>query len=249
MGKREEYREKLLTFSNWDAYLLAESGLPGPRGNLELADAVADEGDEALFRRYASINPVESQTGMAEEFLVFCGVLGYGRLLADGQTEYLKDLQYFANDPRWRIREAVARGLQRVGDVNIDTLLSDVEPWAHGSLLEMRAAAAACCEPRLLVNRQVAIRVLKLLDEITEKFVKQPERKSENARVLRQVLAYCWSVAAAASPQEGFEYMESWLAKSDPDVIWLMRENLKKNRLVRVDSERVERLSRMIKAR
>jgi hypothetical protein len=247
MGKREEYRKKLQTLTDWDAYLLAESGLPGPRGNLELADAVADEGNEVLFRRYATMDPVVSRTGTAEEFLAFCGVLGYGRLLADGKKEYLSELQHYANDPRWRVREAVARGLQILGDVDVEMLLKDVEPWVHGTPLEMRAAAAACCEPRLLVDRKVAGRVLKLLDEITGEFVLQPDRKSENMRTLRQGLAYCWSVAAAASPQEGFEAIERWISRSDPDVIWIMRENLKKNRLVRIDGDKVKKLLEMIR--
>lgn len=37
MSKADDYRRKLQTLDSWDAYLLQESGLPGPRGNLELA--------------------------------------------------------------------------------------------------------------------------------------------------------------------------------------------------------------------
>ena len=39
------------------AYLLENSGLPGPRGNLELAHAVAAEGSAALFERYRAYTP------------------------------------------------------------------------------------------------------------------------------------------------------------------------------------------------
>ena len=49
MSKRETYRAILRDMPDWDAYLLRESGLPGPRGNLELAQAVADEGDLFLL--------------------------------------------------------------------------------------------------------------------------------------------------------------------------------------------------------
>jgi len=52
MTKADEYRTKLHALDDWDAYLLKESGLPGPRGNIELAQAVADEGDRQLFQRY-----------------------------------------------------------------------------------------------------------------------------------------------------------------------------------------------------
>ncbi len=37
MAKADQYREILRTLDEWDAFLLKESGLPGPRGNLELA--------------------------------------------------------------------------------------------------------------------------------------------------------------------------------------------------------------------
>jgi hypothetical protein len=41
--------------------------------------------------------------------------------------------------------------------------------------------------------------------------------------------------------------MEKWLASSDKDIQWIMRENLKKARLARMDAAWVEkwRLSRM----
>jgi hypothetical protein len=52
MKKTEQYRQTLKTLEDWDAFLLKESGLPGPRANLELAQVVADEGHEALFRRW-----------------------------------------------------------------------------------------------------------------------------------------------------------------------------------------------------
>ncbi|MGD8555442.1 MAG: hypothetical protein PVJ32_08385, partial [Anaerolineales bacterium] len=52
MTKRDDYRQHLRRLEEWDSFLLNESGLPGARANLELAQAVADEGDEQLFRRY-----------------------------------------------------------------------------------------------------------------------------------------------------------------------------------------------------
>jgi hypothetical protein len=36
MKKVDEYRLRLRGLVDWDAFLLAESGLPGPHGNLEL---------------------------------------------------------------------------------------------------------------------------------------------------------------------------------------------------------------------
>jgi hypothetical protein len=43
----------------------------------------------------------------------------------------------------------------------------------------------------------------------------------------------------AALPDAGKPLMERWLVSPDPDIGWIMRENLKKNRLVRMDARKV----------
>ena len=45
MSTVETYREHLRQMCDWESFLLAESRLPGPRANLDLAQAAADEGD------------------------------------------------------------------------------------------------------------------------------------------------------------------------------------------------------------
>jgi HEAT repeat protein len=234
--KTENYRQQLRGLSTWDVFLLKESGLPGPRANLELVQAVADEGTLDLFRRYLTYTPDRASTNSPEVFLTVCGVVGLGRLLAEGDLAQLAALHECANDPRWRVREAVAMGLQRWGDADMPALLKAMAAWAKGSLLERRAAAAALCEPRLLKDPKHAKRVLKLLDTITTSIVRETDRRAEDFKTLRQALGYCWSVAVVALPIEGKPAMEKWLVNSDPDVAWIMRENLKKNRLQRMDA-------------
>ena len=39
---------------------------------------------------------------------------------------------------------------------------------------------------------------------------------------------------------EGKPAMEKWLVNPDPDIVWIMRENLKKNRLARMDADWVK---------
>jgi hypothetical protein len=167
--------------------------------------------------------------------------VGLGRLLAEGHHEFLATLRRCAADPRWRIREGVAMALQRLGDVDMAVLLQVAEEWSQGDLLEQRAAAAAVCEPRLLGQPEHVGRVLQLLDAITASLTQVVDRRSDDFRVLRQALGYCWSVAVAAWPEKGRAMMEHWLASSDRDVRWVMRENLRKNRLQRLDAAWVER--------
>jgi len=240
MSKTEDYRKKLQTLESWDEYLLQESGLPGPRGNIELAQVVADEGNTALFERYLSYTADLAPTNSPYEFLAFCGVVGLGRLLAGGETGRLETIRRCASDRRWRMREGVAMALQRLGDANMDLLLREMQLWSAGSLLEQRAAAAALCEPRLLKQPKHARLVLQILDAITASLHDCTDRKGEEFQALRTGLGYCWSVAVAAAPVEGEKLMEKWLADPDKDVRWIMQENLKKNRLVRIDANWVQ---------
>jgi hypothetical protein len=118
MSKVDEYRLILRELDDWDAFL-QESGLPGPRGNLELARAVAEEGDEALFARYLALDAGQAPVNSPYEFLAFCGVLGQGKVLAQGERGVLETLRRCASDPRWRTREAVAMALQWWGRVDM----------------------------------------------------------------------------------------------------------------------------------
>lgn len=238
MKKVDEYRNTLRTLENWEAFLLQESRLPGPRANIELARAVAEEGNEGLFEHFLSFHSEKAPANSPYEFLAFCGVLGQGKLLVEGKIDVLRTLRRAASDPRWRIREAVAMALQRFGDgeVDMDALLREMRQWSVGNLLERRAAAAALCEPKLLHAVQVE-RVLQILDEITASIQSVENRKDKAFKALRKGMGYCWSVAVAALPEGGKKMMEPWFTSDDPDVRWIVKENLKKKRLVRMDAE------------
>jgi hypothetical protein len=49
-------------------------------------------------------------------------------------------------------------------------------------------------------------------------------------------MGYCWHVAVAALPDEGKPATEKWLASQNTDIRWIMKENLKKNRLAKMDA-------------
>jgi hypothetical protein len=55
-------------------------------------------------------------------------------------------------------------------------------------------------------------------------------------------MGYCWSVAIAASPSGGKAAFENWVGHPHADINWIVRENLKKNRLVKMDSAWVARV-------
>jgi hypothetical protein len=241
LNKTETYRQTLANLADWEPYLLQESGLPGPRGNLELAQVVADMGSRAQFQHLLTYTPQVAPTNDPHEFLAFCGVVGLGRLLAEGDEKILDSLRPFASDPRWRLREGVAMALQRLGKQDMRRLLNAMQTWSTGNWLEKRAAAAALAEPVLLHNEKEAVEALHILDRITASMENSVETKNEQFKVLQQGMGYCWSVVVAAAPQPGKRLMEKWLARPDRAIQKIMRENLKKNRLVRMDAAWVEK--------
>jgi hypothetical protein len=248
MTRIDEYKEALERAADRAAYLLAHSGLPGPRGNLELARAAAEVCSRPELGRWAKLGPDKAPTGTAEEFLAFCGVLGLGGTLVKDDGRALDELRRHASDPRWRIREAVAMALQLWGEADFAAVAAAMREWAHGSWLERRAAAAALCEPALLTTPERVAQVLAVLAEATTGIAEAgaEERRSEEFRALRKGLGYCWSVAVAAAPDVGkpaFEQLAERVARSDDrDLAWVARANLRKRRLERLDPRWVARL-------
>lgn len=221
----------------WGSYLDAHSGLPGPRGNLELLAAAGDLAPAGLLRAWAADD---------DEYRAAVGTAGLGRLVAEGDAAALDELRERANDARWRVREAVAMALQRVGDAERARLWAVADAWATGSALEQRAAAAGVCEPRLLRSAPDAAAAVALLERITHGLAALPpaRRRDADVRTLRQALGYCWSVAVAADPAAGFPAFEALVAAAhDDDVRWVVRQNLGKARLTRADPDRAAALA------
>jgi hypothetical protein len=243
MSKFDDYRQTLKKLDHWIPFLRKESGLPGPRGNLELAYAVAEEGRREDFENLLSFHQADENT--PEVFLMFCGVIGLGKLGAH-EPKLFDQLREYASDPRWRIREAVATGLQLVGDQDMDVLLKEMRKWSKGSWYEKRAAAAALAEPRLLKQAKYAKKVLQILDKITASMEKADDPKDESFKVLRQAMGYCWSVVVAL-PEAGKPMLEKWLNSPDKDILWMMIENLKKNRLIKMDANWVKACNTKLK--
>lgn len=243
LNKIGSYEVELVNISpkQWDIFLKDHSNLPGPRANIELAKAFARIGTLMDFKKYILLEPEEAPTNTPDEFLVFCGVLGYGQYLSKyHDSGLLQQLKERANDPRWRIREAVAMALQIIGRKKISRMIDYVQYWSEGSYMEQRAAIAALCEPDLLKNREINLLAFELLDWVTATMVEKDDEQDEGYEILQKALSYCWSVAVAALPDKGKYMMERWMKEKHPVIKQIMRENLKKTRLHDVDPEWTE---------
>jgi hypothetical protein len=242
MGRKADYLHQLQSLGPgaWEPFLKSESGLPGPRGNLELAAAYIELAPRDQILRFAALEEPDAPGDSPEGFLAFCGVFGLGRLVVEGESQWLKLLRARAHDPRWRLREAVAMALQAIGDWSMDHLLEAVEGWREDGY-ERRAAIAGLCEPRLLKHPEEAARVFDHLNEATGWIGSGAPAGDQAVKVLTKGLAYAWSVAVSAFPEAGKPAMQRWFGDPSPLVRRIMKENLSKARLSRMDADWVAR--------
>ena len=212
------------------AHLGANSNLPGPRANLELADAFSATAPREAILEFSEVD---------DEYLRFCGTQGLGRLLAEspGDTRLVATLVERAADPLWRVREATARALQTFGRAEPAAMHEVVSEWvAHPNGYVRRAAMAAICEPSLLEDDEGFHAGLAACQAATASLLalSPGDRKAPGPRNLRQGLGYGWSVVVAANPREGMPAFDRLRESIDPDVAWIVRTNLSKNRLKRL---------------
>ncbi len=111
----------------------------------------------------------------------------------------------------------------------------------------MRAVAAGVAEPALLRNKQTARWALELHKKIFAEILIAKERKSKEFKKLRQGLGYSLSVVICAIPKEGFEYVRQLTDAQDADILWIIKENLKKNRLIKNFPNEVASIKKLLK--
>lgn len=227
----------------------ANSRLPGPRADLELAGRLADTagvtaaGDRAaavgLLAGWLAEPPrfVADLPDPHREYVAACAALAAGAL---GEVGLLTRA---AGDARWRVRELAATGMQRVLDRDWSGGMAEVRAWltrpasAGGAstrkALTARAAVAAVAEPRLLKQPPHGAEACAVVGDAVDLLLAVPAdgRRDPDLRVLRQALGYAVSVVAAAAPDEGVPLLERLATSTDPDARWIARENLTKARL------------------
>ena len=105
---------------DWLPYLSAHSGLPGPRGNLELVAACAEEADVPV---------AEDLIATGDEFATMCGAVALGRHLGSGDRTHLDVLHRLAGDDRWRVRGGCRDG---ACSAPVTTTWEPASRWPNG---------------------------------------------------------------------------------------------------------------------
>lgn len=238
-------------------YMLAESRLPGPRVNLELAEQFAGNyahsgvSDEAwrLISSWSAITLSEAGVNDPHEFLPFCGINAsgryYGHAGAGRRTEIESFLKSAMNDARWRIREAAAMAMQNIGEYNWGLLQALLDRWSgNATMLEQRAFVAALAHPPLLKNRENTLYCLKLAADIMKGIQSSiaGQADPEHFRVLSKGLEYSLSLFVASEPEAGFDLLRKCAESGDSRLVRIVRSNLGKTRLSKKYRAEVEDL-------
>lgn len=230
------------------AYLAAESSLAGPRTNQDLTEAfarairefaVADREDRRILWdlcvELACISPEDAPTSEPHESLSVCGVRGIAAMgtISPGCVKAaLRKLAESAEDPRWRIRGAVAIGLRDLLARHRDVTVSELNGWVEGgSWSAMQTVAAGVADADLLREPDLAEAALLLHRKIMIRVYTAGERESEDFQALRKTLGCTLSRVVAALPSSGFEYLQQVSTLDDQEIRWIVRENLKDNHL------------------
>lgn len=254
--RKYELAEKAL-----ESHLLDFSNLPSKRGNIELAFSFADyvevnygNDKSKVFnycRRLISENNEVKKDKGNEEFLPFCAIVALGRIGKIDQNkkdEVLEVLKENAKDGRWRIREAVAMAIQELMDVNPKGTIEKLKKWAdEDNYLIHRAVLAGLAEPRLMKNKEIARASLEIHKEIIEKVEKEKNSKDIEYKVLVKGLCYTLSVTITGIEGEGFSCLEELMNKNNPIITKIVRENLKKDRLKRLNESKVSELQEKLR--
>lgn len=126
-------------------------------------------------------------------------------------------------------------------------MMKNLSKLKNGTALDKRAYFATLCDPILLNDYVRPSDVFADLLEITVECFNMSEKLDSDMTVLRKALGYCWSVAICADETLGKQTFDKLLNYSDSKhILWIVKENLKKNRLIKLDTVWVERLKTSI---
>lgn len=267
MTKQEKLRQALATKiaapEEVAAFLTTHADLPGKRANLELAGAFADlAADGALppgwlerLLQWSAISAVEAPTNHPREFLPFVAAQSLGALYAtqDEPNRALVEraLRRAANDARWRMREACAFGLQRIGEADPNSLRTIASGWMQQpSLRDLRAVLAALAHPPLLTSSAFAAFALETADAIMDATLalSDEQLRSDDGKSLQKALGFAPSVYVVAAPAEGFALLESWADRGSIVAAKAVAANLRKARLARHFPDEVQEVGMRLEA-
>ena len=218
------------------------SGLPGPRANMGVLEAFADEcaarGEraDALLISLAKLDADHAPGATPLEFLPMCGVAAIGARAADdpkARDQLLAILHECADDLRFRVREAVPIALARVGATAGDALVPALEEWTNG-FFHAAAVLRALADPAFVTKLGKLEPVVARLDEAFALAESAPRstQRYPGYKALLDALAIAPAVLAGRFGVPIFDQLVRWSSVKEPALRDAIEKNLGGSRLV-----------------
>ena len=210
--------------------ILEKSNLPSPRANLELLYAFIENASEEEIASCLNVEYKEKNT--PEEFALMCGIAARIHQDAKKCQKVVVDLRPFANHESWRVREGICFGFQKSkGLLTAEQMKQDLKILKNGSPLELRTYIATLSEPALLNGYIDPNELLEEMIQMTIDAFNSTDKLSEDLKVLRKALGYCFSVALCGEGADKSKFEKLFEHAENKYIKWIIQENLKKKRL------------------
>jgi hypothetical protein len=232
--------------------LAIASGLPGTRANMALANGFAAEcaalGPPAdrLVLTMARLSPEEAPGASSLEFLPVCGILALGaRAVADASLrgEAVALLHDAAEDPRFRVRDAVPVALARIGEKMGDALVLEVRTWMDG-FHQAAVVLLALAEAPWLSAIHDHGAVLERLDEafLLARDAPRSAVRWPGWKALADALGTAPATVATRFGVPVFEQLEAWAKVEMPELRAAIEKNLASKKLAGRHAAEIERV-------
>jgi hypothetical protein len=199
-----------------------------------------------------AIPPDTAPGATALEFLPLCGVLGLGARAADDpkiETRVLATLHDAAEDPRFRVRDAVPLALARIGERAGDALVSELASWMDG-YHHAAAVILALADQRWLSVLGDGTEAIARLDEayLLAKNAPSSALRWPGFKALVEALGKAPGILAARFGVPVFDRLVAWSDTSMPELRGAIEQNLKSNKLAGRFADEIKRVHAAIAA-
>jgi len=231
-------------------FLVANSGLPGPRGNLTLAAEASRliAMDWATKRGFLK-GLILDWSASGDEYLLFVAHSAIGHVLSGNpeEMEWAVPLLYEANfSPLWRAREGVTFALEALLEDRADLALSLIDEWCKlRDSIVVRNSIVALAHPTQLRRNHAQLDALERYNGIGMEMVAKVIDPGDDVKMLAKSLGFTLSVAAEAD--EGYlDEFENWIDCNIKAWRAIIKENLTKARIAKKYPSRIEALLKRI---
>lgn len=200
------------------------SGLPGPRPNVGLAEAVgahlAAAGPSADRIVSALAKPAaQAATSPTGTFLPMCAAMAFAYQYLAGQSRALAALEGLADDERREVRDGVVRALLVIGRGRPVELVDAIEGWM-ATFMPAAVAVEAIADRSVVGGVSRADAILARFAQGFERIVDaaRSDERSQGYRLLMRSLAELTSALAARFPERTTQWFDERLTEGQGRV-------------------------------